>query len=248
MSKITDAMAKAEQERTSLSWAGNPAVSEHLNVLKQELHEKIQLADEVVKPGPSRALAASGRHGTETEQPRVPLSEASTEVAPHNAGPSQSQAYSPVSWEEAVERAQRQLEECERQAARHTGEQARLQGQLTVSKQLIEQIEQERVVLRQRLEQMAQLGASIEAAKATWTRRLEALRGYQVLSHEAKMTEEELQANTALIACMDQSQQRLTAELAHYRRRSQALEQRVSELMFQMAQVLAATGTETTRP
>ena len=248
MSKITDALTKAEQERASFGLAGKPVFSEHLHAFKQELHEQIRLAEGALTHQGQNVSAPSVAVDTPTLTgpaaiPTPPLSashgsSARVAVAKENAAS--------VSWDEAIGQAKRQLAECERQAARHAGEQARLQGQMTAAAQFIQDLEQERLVLRQRLEQLAQLTSSIETAKATWARRLEVLQGYQLLAHEAKMAEEELRANAALVEQMSQSQQRVAAELAHYQQRSQALEQRVTELKFQVAQALASTGMEAT--
>ncbi len=152
----------------------------------------------------------------------------------------------PETVEQAIAVIQDKLSQMERDTARQAGERLRMQAQLTASEGLLAQLEQERKAFQQRLAQMDQAAAELEAAKTTWVKQLSALRECQVLSHELQMAEQSVQAHRILIEHTTQAQQRMAAELADQTQQQMRLQQRVEQLKFQLGHALALTGTTKT--
>ena len=235
MSKILNAVQRAEHNRQVTATGEAP---QHLNGLKQELQAAIQHAEETlgqegVPPGPlaARAGAAPAAQGNGTAR-----------VIQASAAAPASTSQTPAMLAHAIEQVTRQLEECERQAARQAAEQVRMNAQLAAGDELISRLTHERLSLRERLADAQKTTASLEAAKAWAAHRLAALHECETLAHAVTIAEQALQANTIILTQLTQAQQRTTDELATYRKRGEALERQFAELGRKLAQALAATS------
>jgi hypothetical protein len=256
MSKVTNALRRAELDRQMGAGNGTSNLPGYLRAIRDELKEEIRLAEQAfirrsapaiegpsALPEPAPASAVESRATGHQTASGTALTTGASVVEGPAAAPTDRVVGGPASWDEVIESVRTQLGECEQHAARQTGDQVHLRAQLAASEQLLARIEQERTVLRQRLEQAAHASEAIEQTKAAFIRRLEALRECQVLSHACRMAERELEANGLLITHATQSQQRVTEELAHYQERSDVLQHQVNQLRFQLAKALAVTGT-----
>ncbi len=238
MSKITDAIRKAEIER-SASYPGPeaPRVTQSFTPTGGD-------------PNGSKGADAL-RHGrpvytvmptAAAESPRTSATGPSgTDDRTIPAEPSA--AASPESWDKAIELVKRQLGGYEQQVARQAGELSHLQAQLSASEQLSAKLDQERASLRERLQQETETAAALDRARASWVKQLEALRECQELSHACRMAEQDLEANTAMLARITQSRQQVDVEMVHYQQRCEKLRQQVGQLRFRLGHVLALTGT-----
>ena len=215
MSKLIDAVKKAEQERT------------------QELHEETGWV--------RRTFDLSPRQAVQT----VPSSPSPTPSngLQGSVNISTGQATVSESWEQAMELVKRQLAEYERRSAHQEAAQVRLKAQLVACEQLMVQMDQERNTLRQRLEEMAKAASTIETEKVVWLRQMEALRECQALSQAVRTAAQEQQANALLVTQISESQQRTAEELTQYQQRGEALHKHLEQLRFRLAQALAFTGT-----
>ena len=181
---------------------------------------------------------------SKAEQDRMAIAaEGVPSSSSRNANGFESSTRSAESWEQAMEVVKRQLAQYEEQAARQAADQTRLKAQVAATEQLAAQVEAERRRLQGCVAESDQAVASIESTKGVWVRQLEALRECQMLSHAVRMTEEEFQAAALLAQRVRQSQQQVTQELQHHDQRREALAQQLSQLRFQLAKVLACTGT-----
>ncbi len=254
MSKITDALNKAEHDRdvrahsmsvpSGANGAGNgkPDLREELTWSPQVLRRRPESVPAIAAPTQESAMCLAG-----APQP-VHTTDGSTTVARSSqAGqanaPASVNAASAESVDQAIELVKRQLETFEQQAARHTAEQLRVKAELAASEQLQTKIAQEQSALRQQLEAGAKTAASIESTKAAWVRQLESLRECQVLSQAVRRAMQELKANAAMVAHAIESQRKAAEELAQYQQRGHALQNQVDQLQFRLGQALAFTGT-----
>jgi hypothetical protein len=237
MSKILNAVQRAEQERRAVV---NGDAPRQLDGLKLGLEEEIRRATEAL--GQQKAAAP----GAAADVP-VPASAGAPAPAEDNgaapapaaasaAGPSPAAA----SLARAIEDVTRQLEACERQAARQAAEQARVSAQLAAVDELLGRLAQEQLGLRRRLEESRQAAASLEAARARAAQQLVSLHECETLAHASTVAEQALQANAALVAHLLQTQQRATDELSTYRKRGEALERQSAEISRRLAQAIAA--------
>ena len=220
MSTVTDALKKAEEKRQVLRGGNGPKATGYLHSFKQGVLEEVREFEV--------ALTRRSKPQTDGEG-----------VAPVGAA-------TPEAWDQAIERVRRRLTQHEEQVARTAGEQTRLKAQLAANEQLLGQMEQERQALHERLREGTQTAAAIETTKTSLLRQLDALRECQILSHDCRMAEQELSANTTAVSHLTASQQRVEQELAHYRQRGEALEQDVAQLRFKLSQALAHTDTAPT--
>ena len=222
MSKITDALARAEAGRRASS-AGEPA-----RPLKQELWEEVR---DLEKAFSRRTTPAASPPGPAKQDGNgVPA------VPPPPPEPFEA-------WDQKLQRAQSQLMFYEQQATRKRAEQETLRAKLGVCEQLLVDVKQEQAELQERLETVADEAASVETERLSWKRQVDALRECQLLAGEVKVAEQELQTNAGMVAQILQAQQEIAQELARHQEHGQALQKRLDQLRFRLGQVLAFTGT-----
>ena len=82
-------------------------------------------------------------------------------------------------------------------------------------------VKQEQVELLERLTVVVDEAASVESARLSWKRQVDALRECQGLAQEARATEQ---------------------ELASHREHEQVIQKRLEQLRFRLGQALASTG------
>ncbi len=256
MSKITDALDKAQHDRSLRMYTiSAPAGPNDAANGASNVREELTWSPQVLRPRRPESVPAVA---APTQEPAVRLNDGaphpvrttdrSVMVTPATQagqanGTASVNAASCESVDQAIELVKRQLETCEQQAARHTAEQLRLKAHLAASEQLQTQMTQEQSALRQQVEAGAKAAASIESTKAAWVRQLESLRECQVLSHAVRRAIQELKANAAMVTYTAESQRTAAEELAHYQQRGHALQQQVDQLQFRLGQALACAGT-----
>jgi len=280
MSKTTDALNKAEEERRETQT--NAKFSGYFHALKQELHDEIRWVEEAVRRRePLAAGQPSGapvlqrpvvQAAVETPvsqppvQPAVKIEPAPAPVvsqppvqawkpAPAPAA-AQTEAVtikphanlSPASWDQAITLVKEQLQTCEQQAARQAGDQVRFRAQLDALETLLAQLQEERDQIRQKLEHTTKTNSALEAAKASLSRQLDALRECQILAYDVRMADQECQASAAVVAHVSQSNQRMANELSHYQDRTNALQHQAQQLKFKLAQAMASASTSPAVP
>ena len=254
MSKITDALRRAESERVDargliggLGFTGDAQVREHESVEEIRWVEHAASPSESA-PSPLRPPAPAAGWSVVTSTPSQALQSITTPGAVNGDPPLPPATVSTASWEQALVALTQQLGIVEQQAAQQAADQARVAAQLSALDQIVTQYEQERALLRTRLEQASKVKEAREAEKASLQRRLAALQECQVLAHEVRMAEQEAQASAAVIAQIVQSKQRLADELLRYQQRADALQQQVRELKVQLEQALASSGAAAPAP
>ena len=282
MSKLTDALHKAERERhmmragfspfagqltgATMSQMTDAKFSGYFQALKQELQDEIRWVEEAVKRRepiqPKASAEAASVSAPAAPKPAAPVLKAAAPMpvgtilarpaaapvapvsAPAEAVKIQPHAnISPAAWDQAIATVKDQLQTCEQQSARQTGDQVRFKAQLGALDQLIAQLQKDRDQLRQQLEQTGKSSTVLEATKAALSRQLDALRECQVLAYDVRMADQECQASAAVVAHVSQSNQRLASELAHYQDRTNALQQQAQQLKFKLAQAMASAST-----
>lgn len=214
MSKITDAIARAEQDR-QLHWT--------------PMRLSARMPSETV---PTPTAPAIGTPTTSVIHPRPAAPAAPTAPV---AGQ--------LPLDQAVEAVKQRLAQREQQAARLAQQQLRINAQLTATDQLQAQLEQDRVTLRRQLVDLERSAAAIDAEKTASLQQLDALRECQMLSHAVRVAEQDLSVNTTIITQAVQSQQRAMEELARHRQQGDVLQREVAHLRARLAQALTATGT-----
>lgn len=234
MSKITDALQRAAQERVTRLAAQAPA-NGFFGALKQELREEFGWSRGAPKPNgaPLEHQVAAGSGAT-------PPTPAATSAGMKPAEP---HSTSPEAVEHAIEVVMRQLEASSEDVAKRAAEECELRAQLAAAEQLAGHVEAQRRTLSQRLEDARQRAQALEQAKAAWQRQLEALRECQRLSHGIRVVQDEARANNVMLAQMTQFQQRVAEDAAHYQQRGEALRERIEQLRQRLQRTLALTGT-----
>lgn len=242
MSKIMDALRRADEERQAsgrspLTWA------RFVQAIKQELREELRQMEEAFSRRRAQqaeaqrlAMPDEGPHGR-LSPPVAPAREGAASPAPSAALPTAD------SWERAIERVKEELESCERELARQNAETLHIKAQLASTEQLIAHLTQQQAGLQQRLAELDRMSTTLNEARGSWQRQLEALRECQLLSHAAKMAERELAANTVMVKQIADSQQGVSDELAHYEQRGALLQQHIDRIRFELSKALAWTGT-----
>lgn len=244
MSKTTDALNRAEEERRAAQGA---KFSGYFQALKQELQDEIRWVEEAVR----RREPANGAAQAAIPAPAAPVVPAQPAPKIEPPAPVQTEAVvikpqsnlSPASWDQAIALIKDQLQTCEQQSARQAGDVVRFRAQLDALESLITQLTHEREQIAQKLEQTSKTSASLEQAKASLSRQLDALRECQVLAYDVRMADQECQASAAVVAHIGQSNQRMANELAHYQDRTNSLQQQAQQLKFKLAQAMAAAST-----
>ncbi len=221
MSKILDAVRKAEGDREGRSIAApDTSVGQTTRVY---VLDPVSGEGRWVNGAAPAVSASNGSNGP------TPMSDSSMPT--------------PSTWEQTLTSVQRELEDAEQDAARCAQEQGRLKAEISACDHTIATLTQQRETLHQQVARSIEAAATLEATTASWRRKLEALRECQVLSHTLRRTEQDLLANTALVAHVTQAQQQVAEELAQHRQRGEALQRQVQELRFRLAQALTSTGT-----
>lgn len=235
MSKITDAIRKAESDRGILM--GSHDLQGSVRQFEAALLSR--------RAGNGQAVVLTASKTTTEAPVTIPTTTGTSAVKPpvEKAIGGVSQQYSLESWEQAIELVTKKLEECEQRIAEHNGEQVRLQARLKASEELKAEIEREQATIREAQTKAQQQTTLIEKNRTVWLRQLEALRECAVLSQACRVAEGELSANDRLVAQTLSSQEKIADELAHFNQRGEALRQQVVQLRFKLASALASTGT-----
>ena len=251
MSKITDALHKADADRRRQAEQSARPASGYFQTLKEELWEEVRDLEEALSrrgapAAPPQGPAASGTAGVATDPPSPPAIPAAPVQAKKDhrvpAAPPVSPA-TPEAWDQRLQRARQQLAGYEQRSARKHAEQDSLKAKLGACEQLLVDAQQEQAELQERLATIVAEAASIETERVSWKRRVEALHECQLLVEEAKAAEQDLQANAAMAAQVVQSQQQIAQELSRYQARGEMLQKRLDQLRFRLGQALALTGT-----
>ncbi len=254
MSKITDALRRAALERTARAAqaerAASPQSPSQANPPMKEMWEEVRQLeaslsswDARLPSQPANTPAESSPQQAE-ETPETAAAELLEETSAEQAEVSET-TIAPIApaeaWNDAIQRCQARLLDCERRAARHSWDQKFLQAQVALQGQMIAEGQKQLDALRQQLSTASQAASTVEAERAAHMRWLSALRECQTLSHSTRMAELELQATGQMVTRITQSQQRLEDERAQYHKRSEELQKSVNTLRFQLGQALART-------
>ena len=248
MSKVTNALAKAEETKRAATAKIQVTIGEPHTPTQQKLWKEVQALEEVLS---RRAAADTAAHPARSQQqpaapaqPATPPAEGNAKTAPppHTQDATQESCANLKAWEQMLQRVQSQLAVSEQQAAGNAAERARLQARLAANNVLMEEADRERLALERQVIEALNQADAIEASRASWHRRLEALRACQSLVREAHAAEQELEINAKAVESLLQAQQRVTEQLAQCRQQGEALRQRAEALRAQVEKALAATG------
>ena len=246
MSKITDALHRAEEQRRAQAAPETP------------LFRRIQPAAPTPQDKANAHLGApapSARQASVSWSGGGPAVAPAPDIAPPAASrPTPAGQHVPsdgagtvASWDAAIERVTQQLAAIETRVARGAGERVRLTAQLQANEQLVAAIGREQIELKQQLASVEQAMRAVDADRAAYVRQLDSLRECQVLSHTVRVMEQELAANAKALEAIARTQQHVYQEQEHYQQRAQALAQQLEGLRFRLAQALAFTGTTDAR-
>ena len=242
MSKITDALKKAVEDRATREAADASLRPQPPSPTAQTRWEEVQRWEATfasARLGTPPAAAGSTPVSQERIRPVAQDPPAFDEAARTSA--LQPPVVSQDAWEQAIQSYEAKLLEQEQRAAHQQWEAAVLAAQVAAHEQAADELAARLGGLRQQLAVAAQAGASVQAEKAAILRRLSALRDCRALSHACRMAKQELAATTQLIAQAAQSQQRMAEELTRHQQRSAQLQQAVATLQTQLTQALAQT-------
>jgi hypothetical protein len=255
MSKVTEAMKKAEEERAGhQSSAALGFSARFLRSLKEELQEELRSfetvvgwrsakaaqgdAPEVSEPAspvseePAVAMQAPAVVAQEPQQPKVEL-----RVVPERLG-----GAGPDHWQAELARLTQELAACEQQAARQTSQQALCRVRMASLDELKARMKQERQALGEDLQRTSLEVSALEARSASLSRQLEALLESQLLANQVRVAQRDLQHHAEVVAQMARSQLQRAEELTQYQQREQILRQRMEELKSKLESALSMTG------
>lgn len=145
MSKVTEALRKAEEAQTKVVSSHVPSPGGFLRTLKEELREEMHQLQEAWgrTPVPAKEL-------TVVKEPTV-VKEITVQEPPR--------------WDQALEALKGHLQACEQRATVLAGERTHLEAQLAANERLAGQVEGKRRALTETLRQCQQLSLAIKQAE-----------------------------------------------------------------------------------
>ena len=221
MSRIQDALRRAEEHRGSRSQAG-PEARESSMRLDDEVRE-FEASLTAWRARPAEPAVEPAQHPPSVFQQ-------GQETAPLRA------IVNP--WDEDIRRCRDALAACEARVARARRQQKVLHTQVREQECVVAEAATHLHVLQQGLKELEDGVRRTEAERSAEGERLLALRQCQALAQAAAEADQRLQANTEAMARMARVQQRVSEKLSQQQEEADALRSAAAELRQQLAEAL----------
>ena len=217
MSKIQNALKRAEEHRASKTQAGG--LPPHEALTPEGLDDEVRRLE---------ALISAWR-----VRPADPV------PASVSVGPARTSAASVGGpWVEELQRCQAVLAACDERLTRAQQQRASIQAQVAEQERVVAQAAAHLAALQQRFQAAEADVQQVTEERTAHGERISILQQCQVLAQAAAETEQRLQVNTEMVAEITLVQQRVTDKLSQHQRASQELRESAETLRQQLADML----------
>lgn len=151
-------------------------------------------------------------------------------------------------WGQKIAQEREKLLEVERQLIAQDWEQAVVTSQVTLHKQLLDQLQKQSHQMQQKKTEVTKNQSELQAVHDVSAKRLASLQKCQAVTQELRITRQELNNSTYILKRISESQERLNHEQDRHAQRSRSLQKDLKELQQQLSHALATfdSGATTT--